>query len=321
MKIAVIFTGHHGVQKAADRFGVFVQPFISDKNQLEAWYLGDVPEDRDYLSEHAKGVTALFVKLKSFLPPIFAENHLDALETFYAKRKPELLLFYGQDNGLAVRFGARISGKTLTNCAEACAYAGGVEVTRRVYNANIDGVYALKCFPVVLTVSKTGPTAKDEGCLKKKVPMAEIDVEKRTYGYCLEHELKAMEGRNPLEEAELVLVGGRGLGSKENYERLERLAKAWGGACGCTRAAAINGFAPADCIVGQSGRVLGAALCITFGVSGAGPFMAGVENVKTLAAINTDENAPIFSGADYGILGDALEALEAFEKCKKGASE
>lgn len=316
MKIAVVFTGREAVKSAADRYNLFIQPFIQSDNALELWYLGDNLKERVYLSKHIESASALFARTGEFFAPIMDENRLDALEAFYTQRRPEVLLFWGKDSSLAVRFSLRIGGKCLTHCGEVKVEPDLIQATRRVYNANIDGIYTLKTFPIILTVSKTGPVV-DSSLVCDSAPIYDIEVQRKDYSYYIDRRVRQPEGKNPLEEASLVLVAGRGIGSKENYERLKSLAKAWGGACGCTRAVAINGFAPAESIVGQSGRVLRAKLCITFGVSGAGPFMAGVENVKTLAAINIDEKAPIFAGADYGIVGDALDALEVFEKCEK----
>lgn len=119
-----------------------------------------------------------------------------------------------------------------------------------------------------------------------------------------------------LTEAPLVFVGGKGMKTKENFMRLEALARKFGAACGCTRPAALGGWADYSRVVGISGGSLRAELCITFGVSGAAPFLYGVENVRHLVAVNKDDRAPVFSRADEGIVEDCIKIIEAMEGFK-----
>lgn len=117
-----------------------------------------------------------------------------------------------------------------------------------------------------------------------------------------------------LSKAKVVLIGGKGLGNKANFQRLERLAEKLGAACGCSRLAALTSWADYEKVVGISGSMLSADVCIAFGVSGAGPFMQGVEGVGKLIAVNNDEKAPIFKQADYGIVADCMTIIEAMEE-------
>lgn len=124
---------------------------------------------------------------------------------------------------------------------------------------------------------------------------------------------------HPLRQAKLLLVGGRGLGSRAGVEQLSRLANRLGGQLALTRAAAMSGWGCMDLVVGQSGHITGADLCITFGVSGAAAFLPGVRDAKTLVAVNTDPSAPIFSHAQKGIVGDALPIIAAMLAGTDGA--
>jgi electron transfer flavoprotein alpha subunit len=115
----------------------------------------------------------------------------------------------------------------------------------------------------------------------------------------------------------LVLVGGRGLGTRENFVRLERLALRLGGRALLTRAAALDGMGGADGterIVGQSGMSIAPRVCAAFGVSGAAAFMAGAERAEKLIAVNIDADAPIFGRADIGVTADAEAILTELEK-------
>jgi electron transfer flavoprotein beta subunit len=108
----------------------------------------------------------------------------------------------------------------------------------------------------------------------------------------------------------LLLAGGRGVGC-EGMGKLRRLASLLGGQAGLTRAAAQNGWGAMDGILGQSGLIAEPELCVAFGASGAAAFMAGVEKARTLVAVNTDPDAPIFNYADYGVIADAGKTLGA----------
>ncbi|MBI1363535.1 MAG: electron transfer flavoprotein subunit alpha/FixB family protein [Proteobacteria bacterium] len=253
----------------------------------------------------------LYAEHDSFARPT-AEALCEMLDAHVGSAQYVLAAGSSYSRGALARFAAR---KGAVMLSDVLAVDGPTSFTRPMYagavNAKVDVPAGLTVLTVRATAfaegSKGGNAAVEAiAAVPAKVANASVGVE------------LTKSSRPELGSAKVVVSGGRGLGSKENFKIIEDLADALGAAVGASRAAVDAGYVPNDLQVGQTGKVVAPELYVAVGISGAVQHLAGIKGAKTIVAINKDPNAPIFKVADYGLVGDLFEIIPQWSGKAKG---
>ena len=198
------------------------------------------------------------------------------------------------DSGMA----SDIAGMPAANQFKRPVYAGGAYLTIEVATDTICVTVRQSEFDGAAELDGAGETMTAE--------VGEIN----TYGAEFVRLEASTSDRPDLNDADVVVAGGRGMKGKEGFAVLEKLADLLGAAVGASRAATDAGMVPADLQVGQTGKIVAPNLYIAVGISGAIQHIAGIKNSNTIVAINKDPEAPIFQVADYGLVGKWESSLE-----------
>ncbi len=237
-----------------------------------------------------------------------------------ASAEPPDLILLGQaynDRDVAGRLAARLGVGVLSNVGDVNLSAQGLETTHEILGGSrIATAHATQKPFIVLVRPKSFP-AEPAGGPPPEVESVKLPDTTGTEAHIVERHAEEREGPQ-LGDAAIVVSGGRGLGSAEAYEMIEKLGKLLGAATGATRAIVDAGWVPYAKQVGQTGKTVKPDVYLACGVSGAMQHLVGMKDSKTIIAVNKDPDAPIFSVADLGVVGDVhkvlpklIEALES----------
>jgi electron transfer flavoprotein alpha subunit len=235
----------------------------------------------------------------------------DAIATLAAAQKFDLILIGStcQGRDVAGRLAAKLDVPVIANGLELAA-DGAVSVGSSIFGAtqNVTTVFEDRK-PAIALVRPKSFAAESGGGGAATVSAVDADIaDQHRRVKVVERRTEAASGPK-LEEAPIVISGGRGLGDPKNFELLEQLASLIGAAVGASRAVVDAGWVPYAMQVGQTGKTVKPSVYIAVGISGAMQHTVGMKNAKTIIAINRDADAPIFKLADLGVVGDALKIL------------
>jgi electron transfer flavoprotein alpha subunit len=246
------------------------------------------------------------------------ENYTNAICKLVDEYRPSAILIGATNIGRDM--GPRIACRLKTGLTADCTgldideATGNVEWTRPAFGGNLMAmILCPDARPQIGTVrpgvfKKTDPDEnRVASVIKKDIPVPSGDARIKLIDTISEVAGEVIK----LEEAEIIVSGGRGLGKAENFSYVRDLAKALGAAVGSSRAAVDAGWIPHAHQVGQTGKTVAPKIYVACGISGAIQHLAGMSGSDTIIAINKDPNAPIFEVADYALIGDLFEVLPA----------
>ncbi len=208
---------------------------------------------------------------------------------------------------LAPRLGARLGGGCVMGVSGFRTDGANVEAVASVFGGAARAVYRMNATPRVVSLAPGVATPPDREAGRTAESVA-LDVAPPAEERVTVEEPAALTGPR-LEDAKIVVSGGRGLQLGENFGLIRELAEALGGLPGASRAIVDDGWAPAEEQVGLTGKIVSPDLYIAAGISGASQHMVGCSTARVLVGVNTDADAPIFRYARYGITADCLEVL------------
>jgi len=227
-----------------------------------------------------------------------------------SERAPDVVLASATARGrdLAPRVAAILGVDIASDAVEISLDAGRLNCVRPIYAGKALARVRVSDDPQLVTVRPNSYPAAGGGSGAPAVELVTPGDDYRAGAEVVEVEQSSSE-RPDVAEADVIVSGGRGMGGPEHFALLEDLADALGAAVGASRAVVDAGWRPHGEQVGQTGKTVSPSLYIACGISGAVQHLAGMKTAKTIVAINKDPEAPIFSVADYGIVGDVFEVL------------
>jgi electron transfer flavoprotein alpha subunit len=268
------------------------------------------------------GAKVVHVNEDKAFDEFIAEPATDALAALHQQHQPDLILFaFTPDSrDVAGRLAARLGHGLISNASDVVAKDGGFVAKVPYFGGAKLASMRANSKPAIVLVRPKSFEASESGGTAEIKDLAVTIADGSRRAKIVERVAEASE-KVKLEDAKVVISGGRGMGGPDNFPLLEALANALGGAVGASRAVVDAGWVPYSMQVGQTGKSVRPGVYIAVGISGAMQHTVGMKASKVIIAINKDAEAPIMKMADLGVVGDALKivpALTAAVKAKKG---
>ncbi len=292
-----------------------------DLGDVEAVALGPgAKAAAEALGKH--GAKKVYVNEDQAFTDYIAEPATDALAALVAKGAPDLILFgfTSDSREVAGRLAARLKTGLISSAMDVAAGGGSFTVKVPYFGGAKVADYKTNTKPAIVLLRPKSVEASPSGgsATVEEIEAAIGPSSKRAK--VVERKVEAGD-KIKLEDAKIVVSGGRGLGGAENFHLVEELADALGGAAGASRAIVDAGWVPYSLQVGQTGKTVRPGVYIAIGISGAMQHTVGMKGSKIIIAINKDAEAPILKMADLGVVGDALKIVPKLTeavKAKKG---
>ena len=262
------------------------------------------------------------------IPVIFTETATDCdtltevLSETVKKQNPDIILLANTPlaKDIAPRIAGRMSLGCLSDVTGISKSDGKVIYTRPAYGGTI--LEHIEVEGTSIVTVRNGSFLKPEVASKADISEKKVEIPEEAIKAKIIDTIKEISESVNLEEAEVIISGGRGMGNAENFKLVEELARVLGGVVGATRPAIESDWICRTHQVGQSGKIVAPKLYIACGISGATQHTSGMSGSKYIVAINKDEEAPIFEIADISIIGNVIEILPVMiEEMKKAKSE
>ena len=248
------------------------------------------------------------------LEPPRAETWTRAVATAASQFGADVVLVPGSRAGLSYgpRLALRLGGAYLEGASGVAIEGDAVVATRPSHLARFSATVAAAATPVVVSVSPGAAAVAGPSGTHGRVHALDVPFEPADTRLEVNPQPTASRRRVALEDADIVVCGGAGVGSAEAFEsNVVGLADRLGAGVGVTRAVVDAGWRPFEDLIGQTGKTVAPKLFLALAVSGAGHFLVGIKRSRVVVAVNKDASAPIFRASDYGIVGDVHEVAPA----------
>ena len=300
--------GREGLPDGAEEILHIGRALAGDVGAPLHWLIvGDLPSGASAAAGQF-GVSSLQHIQDPKLSPVQADAAVHTISAYCEEHNPRALIVHQTLDArvVAPRVAGRLNKAVVMNGISVESVGENLQITASAYGGDTRVIYEVGPGPILSFIANAAVPEPGEGA-----PVAAESLACDLAG--VEERIEIVQQANfdgpRLDDAEIIVSGGRGLGSADNYVLIEQLAAAMGGQAGASRPLVDEGWVDSSQQVGLTGRITRPNLYLAVGISGASQHMAGCSAAKTLVAINRDEEAAIFQHARYGLVGDALEIL------------
>jgi electron transfer flavoprotein alpha subunit len=288
----------------ADKLGGKVRAVFIGNNRELARALGDYGADKVYMLD------------SPLLQEYCAQLYVEALSKCIEENNPAIVLFGAtlMSRELAPRLAARLKTGLISECINlALNKEGLLQGTKLTHGGKLSSTIVCPAAttkmatikPGIMTISRSGNSRQSD------IIMVTAELNQRIARVVMKEVVRAAPENIGLDEADIIVSGGKGVGTQENFRLLERLARRLGGVVGGSLGAVDEGWLPRKRLVGQTGTTVTPKLYIACGISGSVYHVLGMKDSDFVIAINKDPAAPIFKVADMSIIGDVVEVISA----------